>query len=64
MRRMRSDVEDKLNRLPLSYIDRHQRGDLLSRVSNDIDNIAQSLQQTLNQLLTQTLQLIGVLGVI
>jgi ATP-binding cassette subfamily B protein len=63
MRRMRSDVEDKLNRLPLSYIDRQQRGDLLSRVSNDIDNIAQSLQQTLNQLLTQTLQLIGVLGV-
>ena len=63
MFRLRRDVEAKLNRLPLSYIDRQQRGDLLSRVSNDIDNIAQSLQQTLNQLLTQGLQLIGVLGV-
>ncbi len=63
MQRMRGDVEDKLNRLPLSYIDRQQRGDLLSKVSNDIDNIAQSLQQTLNQLLAQGLQLIGVLGV-
>jgi ATP-binding cassette subfamily B multidrug efflux pump len=62
MHRLRSEVESKLNRLPLSYIDGQQRGDLLSRVSNDIDNIAQSLQQTLNQLLTQMLQLVGVLG--
>ncbi|HEX8804550.1 MAG TPA: ABC transporter ATP-binding protein [Acidimicrobiales bacterium] len=62
MRRLRSDVEEKLNRLPLSYIDRQARGDLLSRVSNDIDNIAQSLQQTLNQMLTQMLTLVGVLG--
>jgi ATP-binding cassette subfamily B multidrug efflux pump len=59
MYRLRADVEDKLNRLPLSYIDRAPRGDLLSRVTNDIDNVAQSLQQTLSQLLTQALTLIG-----
>ncbi len=58
---LRADVEDKLNRLPLSYIDRQPRGDLLSRVTNDIDNISQSLQQTLSQLLTSSLMLIGVL---
>jgi ATP-binding cassette subfamily B protein len=59
MYRLRADVEEKLNRLPLSYIDRVQRGDLLSRVTNDIDNIAQSLQQTLSQMLTQVLTLVG-----
>ncbi len=59
MYHLRADVEDKLNRLPLSYIDRAERGDLLSRVTNDIDNIAQSLQQTLSQMLTQALTLVG-----
>jgi ATP-binding cassette subfamily B protein len=59
--RLRSDVEDKLNRLPLSYVDGQPRGDLLSRVTNDIDNISQSMQQTLSQLLTSVLSLIGVL---
>jgi ATP-binding cassette, subfamily B, multidrug efflux pump len=59
--RLRSDVEDKLSRLPLSYVDAQARGDLLSRVTNDIDNISQSLQQTLSQLLTSVLSLIGVL---
>ena len=59
MYRLRADVEDKLNRLPLSYVDRAERGDLLSRVTNDIDNIAQSLQQTLSQMLTQVLSLVG-----
>ncbi len=61
MFRLRSDVEDKLNRMPLRYVDRQPRGDLLSRVTNDIDNLAQSLQQTLSQLLTSTLTLVGVL---
>jgi ATP-binding cassette subfamily B protein len=61
MQRLRGDVEDKLNRLPLQYVDRQPRGDMLSRVTNDIDNLAQSLQQTLSQLLTSTLQLVGVL---
>jgi ATP-binding cassette subfamily B protein len=56
---LRADIEKKLNRLPLSYVDRAERGDLLSRVTNDIDNIAQSLQQTLSQMLTQTLTLVG-----
>src|ERR1043165_1793732 len=60
MFRLRSDVEDKVNALPLKYIDRQQRGDLLSRVTNDIDNIAQSLQQTMSQMLTSVLLLIGV----
>ncbi len=59
MYRLRADVEEKLNRLPLSYVDRVERGDLLSRVTNDIDNIAQSLQQTLSQMLAQSLTLIG-----
>ena len=62
MYRLRSDVEDKLNRLPLSYVDGQPRGDLLSRVTNDIDNISQSLQQTLSQLLTSVLTLVGVLA--
>ncbi len=59
MFRLRSDVEDKVNVLPLSYIDKQSRGDLLSRVTNDIDNVAQSLQQTLSQMLTSVLLLIG-----
>jgi ATP-binding cassette, subfamily B, multidrug efflux pump len=63
MRRLRAAVEDKLHRLPLWYVDRQQRGDLLSRVTNDIDNIAMSLQQTLNQLVTQALTLVGVVAV-
>ncbi|MET0143742.1 MAG: ABC transporter ATP-binding protein [Ilumatobacteraceae bacterium] len=61
MYRLRADVEDKLNALPLRYVDRQARGDLLSRVTNDIDNIAQSLQQTLSQLLTSALTLVGVM---
>src|SRR5882724_147415 len=60
MYKLRSDVEDKVNALPLSYIDKQSRGDLLSRVTNDIDNVAQSLQQTLSQMLTSVLLLIGV----
>ncbi|WP_233558873.1 ABC transporter ATP-binding protein [Micromonospora radicis] len=59
---LRADVEEKLNRLPLPYFDRQPRGELLSRVTNDIDNIAQSLQQTLSQLLTSLLTVVGVLG--
>jgi ATP-binding cassette subfamily B protein len=59
MRTLRSDIEDKLHRLPLSHIDRAARGDLLSRVTNDIDNLGQSLQQTISQLLTNVFMLIG-----
>ena len=59
MLRLRSDVEDKLHRLPLKYIDRQARGDLLSRVTNDIDNISMSLQQTMSQMLSSVLLLVG-----
>jgi len=61
IRRLRADVEDKLNRLPLPYFDSQPRGEVLSRVTNDIDNISQSLQQTLSQLLTSLLTVVGVL---
>ena len=60
MYRLRESVEHKLNRLPLKYIDSQPRGDLLSRVTNDIDNLAQSLQQTISQILTSILTMIGV----
>ena len=60
IRTLRSDVENKLNRLPLPYFDTQQRGEILSRVTNDIDNIAQTLQQTLSQLLTSLLTVVGV----
>jgi ATP-binding cassette, subfamily B, multidrug efflux pump len=57
---LRSQVEEKVNRLPLSYFDKQTRGELLSRVTNDIDNISQALQQTLSQFLTSVLTIIGV----
>ncbi|MGW0073050.1 ABC transporter ATP-binding protein, partial [Streptosporangium sandarakinum] len=60
--RLRSDVEDKLNRLPLRFFDGQPRGELLSRVTNDIDNVSQTLQQTLSQLLTSLLTVVGVLA--
>ncbi|HEY0259227.1 MAG TPA: ABC transporter ATP-binding protein [Lacisediminihabitans sp.] len=59
--RLREEVESKVNRLPLSYFDRMQRGELLSRVTNDIDNISQTLQQTMSQMLTSVLTVIGVI---
>ncbi|HEX5824007.1 MAG TPA: ABC transporter ATP-binding protein, partial [Candidatus Limnocylindrales bacterium] len=59
--RLREDVDQKLGRLPLRYFDGHPRGDLLSRVTNDIDNIGQSLQQSLTQLITSLLTIVGVL---
>jgi ATP-binding cassette subfamily B multidrug efflux pump len=57
---LRSDVEDKLNRLPLAYFDRQPRGEILSRVTNDIDNVGQSLQQSMSQLLVSLLTVVGV----
>src|SRR6185436_19525352 len=59
MFRLRADVEDKLNRLPLSYVDRAARGDLLSRVTNDIDNLAQSVQQTISQQMVSVFMLLA-----
>ena len=57
--RLRSDVEAKINRLPLSYVDKTARGELLSRVTNDIDNISTSLQQTMSQLISSVLMVLG-----
>ncbi|QRP50821.1 ABC transporter ATP-binding protein [Amycolatopsis sp. FDAARGOS 1241] len=58
---LRREVEAKLSRLPLRYFDRQPRGEVLSRVTNDIDNLAQSLQQTLSQIVTSLLTVVGVL---
>jgi ATP-binding cassette subfamily B protein len=61
VKRLRSDVEEKLHRLPLSYFDSAPRGDMLSRVTNDVDNVSQSLQQTMSQLLTSVFSVLGIL---
>lgn len=61
MNRLRVEVEEKIHRLPLAYFDRVQRGELLSRVTNDVDNIGQSLQQTLSQAIISLLTVVGVL---
>lgn len=60
--RLRAQVEAKLARVPLRYVDSQPRGELLSRVTNDIDNVAQTLQQTLSQVITSVLTVVGVLG--
>jgi ATP-binding cassette, subfamily B, multidrug efflux pump len=59
---LRREVEEKLARLPLRYFDSHPHGDILSRVTNDIDNLTTTLQQGFSQLLTSVLTIIGVLG--
>ncbi|MFF3910081.1 ABC transporter ATP-binding protein [Streptomyces sp. NPDC001848] len=61
--RLREDVQGKLSRLPLSYFDRRQRGEVLSRATNDIDNIQQTLQQSMGQLINSLLTIVGVLAV-
>jgi len=59
--RLRQRVEVKLGRVPLSYVDHQPRGEVLSRVTNDIDNLAQTMQQTLSQLISSLLTIVGVL---
>jgi len=59
---LRTDVQEKISRLPLRYFDRAQRGDVLSRVTNDIDNLGQSVQQSLSQMIQSILMIIGVLS--
>ncbi|WP_435223039.1 ABC transporter ATP-binding protein [Streptomyces sp. Tue6028] len=61
--RMREDMQAKLSRLPLSYFDKRQRGEVLSRATNDIDNIQQTLQQSMGQLVNSLLTIVGVLVV-
>lgn len=58
--KMRNDLTEKINRLPLSYFDKTSQGDVLSRVTNDIDTIGQSLNQSMAQLVTSSVQLIGI----
>ncbi|MEU7117002.1 ABC transporter ATP-binding protein [Streptomyces zaomyceticus] len=60
--RMREDVQTKLSRLPLSYFDKAKRGEVLSRATNDIDNISQTLQQSMGQLINSLLTIVGVLA--
>ncbi|WP_330340109.1 ABC transporter ATP-binding protein [Streptomyces sp. NBC_00557] len=62
MFRLRGAVQAKLSRLPLSYFDQRQRGEVLSRATNDIDNIGQTLQQSMGQLINSALTIIGVLA--
>lgn len=57
---LRQDVESKIHRLPLSYFDGKQRGDVLSRVTNDVDNIQNALQQAISQLLQSVMTVIGI----
>jgi ATP-binding cassette subfamily B multidrug efflux pump len=59
--RLREQIEAKINRLPLRYFDSVQRGELLSRVTNDVDNISQSLQQSISQAVTSLLTVVGVI---
>ncbi|MCD2441474.1 ABC transporter ATP-binding protein/permease [Agromyces sp. SYSU K20354] len=61
MWRLRESVEAKINRMPLSYFDKVQRGELISRVTNDIDNITQTMQQSLSTVITSVLTVLGVL---
>ncbi len=58
---LREDVNQKLSRLPLKYYDSHSHGDILSRVTNDVDNISTTLQQSLTQLITAAVMLVGIL---
>ncbi|MFF2776527.1 ABC transporter ATP-binding protein [Streptomyces sp. NPDC058052] len=60
--RMREDVQTKLSRLPLSYFDRAKRGEVLSRATNDLDNVGQTLQQSMGQLINSLLTIVGVLA--
>jgi ATP-binding cassette subfamily B protein len=58
---LRADVENKVHRMPLSYFDSRQRGEVLSRVTNDVDNIQTSLSMTISQLMTSVLTVLAVL---
>ena len=59
--RLRKDISEKLNRLPLSYYDKTKKGEILSRITNDIDTLSQTLNQSLTQMITSVTQLIGIL---
>lgn len=60
VRDMRRDVDEKLNRLPIKYFDANSKGDILSRVTNDVDNISSTLQQSLTQLISAVVTIVGI----
>ena len=57
---LRTSISKKIDRMPLSYFDRHTSGDILSRVTNDIDTIAQSLNQSMSQVITSSVTVVGI----
>ncbi len=59
--RMRKDISEKINRMPLSYFEEHAVGDVLSRITNDVDTLGQSLNQSITQLITSVCTIIGVI---
>ncbi len=59
--RFRQDISTKMNRLPLQYFDHISQGEVLSRVTNDVDTISQTLNQSLSQIITSTTSVIGIL---
>ena len=59
--RFRKEISEKINRLPISYFDRTSQGEVLSRVTNDVDTISQTLNQSLTQIITSVITMIGVL---
>lgn len=58
---MRRDVDEKLSRLPLKFFDTHTHGEILSRVINDVDNVSNTLQQSVTQLITALITFVGVI---
>jgi ATP-binding cassette subfamily B protein len=61
--RLREDIDAKLTRLPLAYFDRNPRGEVLSRVSNDVDNLQRTVQLSIGQMLTSVVSVVGVLAI-
>lgn len=57
---LRQSIEEKINHLPLSYLDQHSRGDILSRVTNDVDNVTQTMQQTITQMVSSVFMVVGI----
>ena len=60
--RMRQQLSEKINRLPLSYFDKQTYGEVLSRITNDVDTISQTLNQSLSQIITSTVTVLGILA--
>lgn len=59
--KFRKDLSEKIHRMPMNYFDRNSHGEILSRVTNDIDTLSTSLSQSLNQLITSVVSIVGIL---